>query len=195
MPLYLDSPMASRASDVYRNYPGYFDEQTGQLLQSGETPLDYPDQRITRTAQESKAIQRAGRPHMIVSSNGMLTGGRVLHHLRDLIDDPAATILFVGYQGEGTLGRHLQDGETRVRLDGNWHRVRCRVRSIDGFSAHADESELLDWIGRFAQAPRKPRKVFLVHGDPPAAAALAEKVRGLGLEPYLPDWRESVELD
>ena len=195
MPLYLDSPMASRASDVYREFSGYYDEETERLLKAGETPLDYPDQHITRTAQESKAIEHAKRPMMIVSSNGMLTGGRVVHHLRDLIDDPAATILFVGYQGEGTLGRHLQDGERRVRIDGNWRDVRCRIRSIDGFSAHADESELLDWIGRFARAPRKPRKVFLVHGDPPAAEALAAKVRGLGLEPHLPQWRETVELE
>ena len=86
---------------------------------------------------------------MIVASNGMLTGGRVVGHLRNLIDDPLATILFVGYQGEGTLGAHLQAGAKEVRLDGQTRAVRCQVRSISGFSAHADESELLDWLRRF----------------------------------------------
>jgi metallo-beta-lactamase family protein len=137
---------------------------------------------------------------MIVASNGMLTGGRVLAHLRDLIGDPDATLLFVGYQGEGTLGAHLQAGATQVRLDGQQREVRCRVRSISGFSAHADESELLDWLGAFGQGRRPgeagfPRRVFLVHGDPEAQVALEPKVRALGFEPYVPRWHERVELD
>ncbi len=146
LPLYLDSPMASRASDVYRRHPEFYDEETAKLLREGETPLDYPNQTITREVAASKAIATADRPYMIVSSNGMLTGGRSVAHLRNLIDDPGATILFVGYQGEGTLGRHLQDGAKTVKVDGQIRQARCRVRSISGFSAHADESELLDWL-------------------------------------------------
>ncbi|HET7676469.1 MAG TPA: MBL fold metallo-hydrolase RNA specificity domain-containing protein [Candidatus Limnocylindrales bacterium] len=195
VPLYLDSPMASHASDIYRAFPGYYDEETARLLHDGRTPLDYPGATVTRTGAESKAIKRAKRPLMIVASNGMLTGGRVVHHLRDLVGDPHATILFVGYQGEGTLGRHLQDGTRQVRLDGAWHEVRCGVRSIDGFSAHGDESELLDWLRPFAAADRRPRHVFAVHGDPEASAALATGIAQLGLPPYLPRWREAVELD
>jgi metallo-beta-lactamase family protein len=137
---------------------------------------------------------------MIVASNGMLTGGRVVSHLRNLIDDPSATILFVGYQGEGTLGAHLQAGAETVRLDGAVRQVRCRVRSISGFSAHADESELLDWIGAFTRDRRPgdpgfPRRVFLVHGDPDAQLAIAPKVAALGLEVHTPHWRERVTLD
>lgn len=192
--LYLDSPMASKASDVYREFEGYYDEQTYRLLQAGETPLDYPDEHITRTAEESKAIRTAPRPMMIVASNGMLTGGRVVHHLRNLIDDPDAIILFVGYQGQGTLGAHLQGGERRVKIDGQMRDVRCQVRSISGFSAHADESELLDWLRHFATAQRRPHRVFLVHGDPDAEEALEPKVRALGLEPHRPAWCEEVEL-
>ena len=105
LPLYLDSPMASRASDVYRRHPEFYDEETAKLLREGETPLDYPNQTITRDVAASKAIATADRPYMIVSSNGMLTGGRVVGHLRNLHRRPGATILFVGYQGEGTLGR------------------------------------------------------------------------------------------
>ena len=186
--------MASRASDIYRRFPGYYDEETHRLLAEGASPLDYPDATITRTADESKAIKFAPRPMMIVASNGMLTGGRVVHHLRDLIGDPKATILFVGYQGEGTLGAHLQAGAETIRIDGQAVKVHCQVRSISGFSAHADESELLDWVRHFSTASRRPRRVFIVHGDPEAAEAIEPKIRGMGLETHRPAFREEVEL-
>jgi metallo-beta-lactamase family protein len=200
LPLYLDSPMASRASDIYRRHPEFYDAETSELLKQGETPLDYPNQIITREAAASKAIATADRPYMIVASNGMLTGGRVVAHLRNLIGDPHATILFVGYQGEGTLGSHLQAGARTVRLDGQVREVRCRIRSISGFSAHADESELLDWLRNFG-AGRKagdagfPRTVFLVHGDPEAQLAIAPKVEALGFRVHVPHLREAVTLD
>ena len=200
LPLYLDSPMAAKASDIYRRYPEYFDEETAQLLRQGDTPLDYPAQIVTRDVKESQAIRYAPRPYMIVASNGMLTGGRVVGHLRNLIDDPNATILFVGYQGEGTLGSHLQAGTKNVRIDGQQREVRCKVRSISGFSAHADESELLDWIGRFGAGkqpgdPGHPRRVFLVHGDPEAQIALEPKVQALGFDTLVPHWHQRVTLE
>ena len=110
LPLYLDSPMATKASDIYRSLPGYYDEETHRLLVEGDTPLDYPAQHVTNERGASRAIATAPRPDMIVAGSGMLTGGRIVGHLRNLIDDPAATLLFVGYQGEGTLGAHLQAG-------------------------------------------------------------------------------------
>jgi metallo-beta-lactamase family protein len=200
LPLYLDSPMASKASDIYRRHADYFDEETGKLLREGDTPLDYPDQHETRLLPESQAIATAPRPYMIVASNGMLTGGRVVGHLRNLIGDPDATLLFVGYQGEGTLGAHLQAGVKVVKLDGQDRDVRCRIRSISGFSAHADESELLDWLSNFAKGKEKgsagfPRRVFLVHGDPEAQIAIEPKVRALGFDTHIPHWREAVTLD
>jgi metallo-beta-lactamase family protein len=199
LPLYLDSPMASKASDIYRRHPEFYDEETSALLRSGESPLDYPNQTITRAAEASKAIATAARPYMIVASNGMLTGGRVVNHLRNLIGDPAATILFVGYQGQGTLGAHLQAGARTVRLDGQVREVKCRIRSISGFSAHADESELLDWVRHFGSGkkpgePGYPRTVFLVHGDPEAQLAIAPKIEALGYRVHIPRWREQVEL-
>jgi metallo-beta-lactamase family protein len=129
----------------------------------------------------------------------MLTGGRVLHHLRNLIDDPTATLLFVGYQGQGTLGAHLQAGAKEARIDGQPRPVRCRVVSISGFSAHADESELLDWIGNFAKGKKRgdrgfPKRVFIIHGDPPNEAALEPKVKALGFDTHIPVWRETVQL-
>ena len=200
LPLYLDSPMASKASDIYRHHPDNYDEETAKLLRDGESPLDYPNQIVTNDASASKAIARAPRPYLIVASNGMLTGGRVVSHLRNLIDDPSATILFVGYQGEGTLGAHLQAGAGEVKLDGQVRRVRCQVRSISGFSAHADERELLDWLGHFAAGKRPgdpgyPRRVFLVHGDPEAQVALEPKVRDLGFATHVPHWHERLTLD
>ncbi|HEY8818071.1 MAG TPA: MBL fold metallo-hydrolase RNA specificity domain-containing protein, partial [Candidatus Limnocylindrales bacterium] len=200
LPLYLDSPMASKASDIYRHHPDYYDEETAKLLRDGETPLDYPNQTVVNDMKASQAIETAPRPYMIVASNGMLTGGRVVGHLRNLIDDPKATILFVGYQGEGTLGAHLQAGATEVKLDGQVRQVRCKTQSISGFSAHADESELLDWLRHFADGKHPgdrgyPRRVFLVHGDPDAQIALEPKVRDLGFATHVPHWHEHVTLD
>jgi Cft2 family RNA processing exonuclease len=200
LPLFLDSPMASKASDIYRRHPEFYDEETRKLLASGDTPLDYPDQKLTNDVRDSRAIARSPRPYMIVASNGMLTGGRVVSHLRNLVGDADATILFVGYQGEGTLGSHLQAGATSVKLDGQVHPVRCKVRSISGFSAHADESELLAWLAGFGKGKRAgdpgfPRKVFLVHGDPEAQQALAPHVAALGFDVHVPRWHEHVTLD
>jgi metallo-beta-lactamase family protein len=200
LPLYLDSPMASKASDIYRHHPDYYDEETAKLLRDGASPLDYPNQTITNDVKASQAIEQAPRPYMIVASNGMLTGGRVVGHLRNLIDDPNATILFVGYQGEGTLGAHLQAGATVVKLDGQERDVRCKTRSISGFSAHADEHELLAWLEHFAAGKKPgdrgyPRRVFLVHGDPEAQIALEPKVRDLGFATHVPHWHERVTLD
>jgi metallo-beta-lactamase family protein len=199
LPLYLDSPMASKASDIYRRHADYFDDDTRRLLASGDAPLDYPGQTETRDFHDSEKIAQAQRPYMIIASNGMLTGGRVLGHLRNLIGDPAATLLFVGYQGVGTLGAHLQAGATTVKLDGQVREVHCKIRSISGFSAHADESELLDWLRHFADgkaagAAGFPKTVFLVHGDPEAQIAIEPKVQALGFTTKIPHWRETVTL-
>jgi len=198
--LFLDSPMATTATEIYRRHPSYFDAQTAALIAHGDAPLDYPLTTVTRNGRDSRAIEASPRPHMIVSSSGMLTGGRILGHLRELIDDPSATLLFVGYQGEGTLGAHLQAGASTVRIDGVERPVRCTVRSISGFSAHADETELLAWLGAFAAGKRPgqpgyPRRVFLVHGDPEAQVALEPKVRELGFATHVPHWHERVTLE
>jgi metallo-beta-lactamase family protein len=193
LPLFLDSPMASKATEIYRRHSDYYDDEMRQVLAKREDALDYPGAQATNDIESSKAISQAPRPYMIVASNGMLTGGRVVNHLRELIDDPTATLLFVGYQGQGTLGAQLQAGVKAVRIDGEMHDVRCQIRSISGFSAHADESELLDWIGAF----KKPRlkRVFIVHGDPDAQAAIEPKIRALGYDTHIPKWHERVTLD
>ncbi len=197
IPLYLDSPMASRATQVYDEHPETYDEETGALLRAGDSPLRYPGQQFTDTVEESKAIRFANRPIMVVASSGMLTGGRIMHHLKDFLPDPACTLLFIGYQGEGTLGRHIQDGAKRARIDGEELDVRCRVRSISGFSAHADQHELEAWLGHFSRAAAgtAPKSVFIVHGDPDAAEAFAARIRTeLGLEAHVARHRETVTL-
>jgi metallo-beta-lactamase family protein len=129
----------------------------------------------------------------------MLTGGRIIHHLKDFLPDPKCTLLFIGYQGEGTLGRHIQEGGKTARLDGQEYDVRCRVRSISGFSAHADEHELAAWLRHFGSAGSRsngePKQVFIVHGDPDAAEALAKTVRDeLGMNAHVPQYEERVTL-
>jgi len=197
IPLYLDSPMASRATGVYERHPEAYDEQTAVLLRSGDSPLEYPGQSFTDSVEASKAIRTQPRPIMVVASSGMLTGGRIMHHLKDFLPDPTCTLLFIGYQGEGTLGRHLQDGGRTARIDGEEYSVRCRVVSISGFSAHADQHELDAWLGHFGRAGEedgRTRTVFVVHGDPDAAEAFAGRIRGLGMIPHLPQHGERVPL-
>src|SRR5437762_1726875 len=191
LPLYLDSPMAQKASDVYRAYLDYFDDAARALVAARDSIIDYPDAIVTSSAKESLAIEQAARPFMVVASNGMITGGRIVQHVKSLVGDPAMTLLFVGYQGDGTLGAHLQQGAKQVRIDGEDLEVHCQVRSISGFSAHSDEPELLAWLGNFTQ---KPRTTFIVHGDPEAQAAFEPKVRALGFATAVPAWRETVEL-
>jgi len=198
--LFLDSPMASKASTIYREHTDYYDADALAQIHSGSGPIDFPDARETVLPAQSEAIARAHRPYVIVASNGMLTGGRVLGHLRELVGDTKAMILFVGYQGEATLGARLQAGAKTARIDGQEYMVRCAIRSITGFSAHADENGLLAWLGNFI-AGRKtggqgvPRRVFIVHGDPDAQAILQPKIEALGLPAMAPHWHEHVVLD
>jgi metallo-beta-lactamase family protein len=195
VPLYLDSPMASRATAVYHEHPETYDDETAGLLRSGDSPLKYPGQQFTDSVEESKAIRHANRPIMVVASSGMLTGGRIMHHLKDFLPDPKCTLLFIGYQGEGTLGRHLQEGGKTARIDGQEFPVRCRVRSVSGFSAHADQHELEAWLTHFGRANGGPKSVFIVHGDPEAAEAFAARIRsGLRMEAHVAKHRESVTL-
>jgi len=195
LPLYLDSPMASHATDVYVRHADYYDPETATLLAGGHSPLEYPGQTFTNTVEQSKAIRSAPRPLMVVASSGMLTGGRIMHHLKDFLPDPASTLLFTGYQGQGTLGRHLQNGARTARIDGEEIVVRCRVRSISGFSAHADEDELIAWLTGFTRSDGPPQRVCIVHADPDAASAFAERVRReMRLEVVLPAYREVVPI-
>lgn len=200
LPLYLDSPMASKASAIYQEHTDYYDDESRDLIAHGSGPMAYPNAIETPLPKQSEAIERAHRPYILVASNGMLTGGRVLNHLRNLIGDSRAIILFVGYNGAGTLGAELQDGAKTAWIDGQQYTVRCGIRSTGGFSAHADEAGLLDWLqnfisGRKAGDPGVPRRIFIVHGDPDAQAALEPKIQALGLPTMAPHWHQRVVID
>ena len=200
LPLYLDSPMARAASDIYRAHPEAYDEETATLLREHHAPLDYPAQHVVQNYQESQRIEQAHPPYIIVASNGMLTGGRSVGHAQRLLDDPSTTVMFVGYQGEGTLGGHLVRGAEHARINGKEMPIRATIRSLDGFSAHSDEPELLAWLSGFIRGRKAgdagvPAHVYLVHGDPPAQEALAPKVAALGLPVEVPAWHQTVSLD
>jgi metallo-beta-lactamase family protein len=174
LPTYIDSPMAISATDIYRAHPDEFDAELHALCEQGRSPFEGQEFRIARSVTESKSINAVAGPVLIISASGMATGGRVLHHLRTRLPDPRATVLLVGYQAIGTRGRALQEGARTVRIYGEHVPVRAEVMTIDGLSAHADADGILRWL---RTARHAPRRLFVVHGDPAPAAALAERVR------------------
>ncbi len=192
LPVYLDSPMAVDVMEVFRRYREYFDAETWNLLSAGERLFDYPSLRMARTVEESKAINRLSEPAVIMATSGMCTGGRIKHHLRQNLPRPESTILFVGYQGQGTLGRQILEGQREVRIHDRLWPVRARVAQLSGLSAHADRSALLKWLGYFRQPPRQ---LFLTHGEESVALGFAEHLRGtLGWNVSVPEYQECAEL-
>ncbi len=180
VPVYVDSPLAINVTEVFRMHPECYDEETRDhmLHDHHRDPFGFARLRYVRDAADSKKLNDLKEPAIIISASGMCEAGRVLHHLRHHAGDPRTTVLFVGYQAENTLGRRLLDGDKRVRILGEEYDVAARIERIDGYSAHADESELLDLIG---QTPQLPERVFVVHVEEKVAPPFAEKVRGLGV--------------
>jgi len=179
MPVYVDSPLATNITEIFRQHPECYDEETERLLLSdgGMDPFGFDMLKYTHSTEDSKKLNDLSRPAIIISASGMCEGGRVLHHLRRNIGDPKTTVLFVGYQAENTLGRKLLQGDRTARIYGEEYEVRARMEEIDGYSAHADESGLLEFISAIAD---RPKHVFVVHGEPDAAAAMAARLRKLG---------------
>ncbi|MCK5849489.1 MAG: MBL fold metallo-hydrolase [Kiritimatiellae bacterium] len=189
--VFLDSPMAIKVTDVFNKHPELFDEETVEILKRGEHPCDFPGLVMSRTVDESKAIKKA-RGAIIIAGSGMCTGGRIKHHLISNIERPESTILFVGYQAMGTLGRILLEGADEVRLHGDNYKVAARVGKLNGISAHADRNELLAWLKALKN---KPRKVFVTHGENDAATAFGELVqREIGCDTVVPEYGESADL-
>jgi len=194
MPVYVDSPLATNITEIFRAHPECFDEETEQLLMQdgGDDPFGFNMLRYTRSTEESKKLNNIRRPAIIISASGMCEGGRVLHHLRRNIGDPNTTVLFVGFQAENTLGRKLLRGDKTARIYGEEHEVRARMEKIDGYSAHADEGEMLDFINAI---PNRPKHVFVVHGEPDATAAMAAGLARLGIEDIaIPERGERFEV-
>ena len=180
VPVYVDSPLATNVTEIFRLHPECYDEETHQhmLHDHHREPFGFARLVYVRDAEDSKRLNDLKEPAIIISASGMCEAGRVLHHLRHHIDDPRTTVLFVGYQAQNTLGRKLVEGEKRVRIYGEECAVNARIETIDGYSAHADESELLEFIGAI---PQRPGHVFIVHGEPEATQAMSAGLRGLGI--------------
>ena len=192
LPVFIDSPMAISVTEVFEHHPELFDEQMTKLMLQRKSPFDFPGLKMTRSVTESKAINDIKGPVIIIAGSGMCTGGRIKHHLVHNISRPQSTILFVGYQAVGTLGRHIVDGAKEVRIFGQMHPVTATVTQIHGFSAHADRDELLRWLSGL-QKP--PRHVFVTHGEPEAALHFASFVKEKrGWETSVPRYGEAVIL-
>jgi len=192
LPIHVDSPMAIDVTDLYRRHHEDHDVETAQLESRGVKPFSPPDVHFDRTVEQSKALNQARYPMIIISASGMATGGRVLHHLERCLPDHRNTVLFVGFQAAGTRGRAIQSGAESVKMHGRQVWIRARVERLDNLSAHADYAEILRWLGRF---PQPPGKTFLVHGEPQAAAALEEKIgRQLNWDTHIPSYLEKIAL-
>ncbi|MBI3655735.1 MAG: MBL fold metallo-hydrolase [Acidobacteria bacterium] len=193
IPVYLDSPMAVNSTNIFRQHSADFDAETLQLIHAGNSPFAFPGLRLIQSVEESKALNTRPYPCVIISSSGMATSGRVLHHLRWRLPDPRNTVLLVGYQAAGTRGHRLLVGEKQLKIHGEVVPVRAEVRNIGGLSAHADYHEILMWLRNFK---RPPRQTFIVHGEPECSAGLAEHIqKELGWPTYRPHLKETVTLE
>lgn len=179
IPVFVDSPLASRVTEVYRNNPQYYDSETLSVLADRREPFDFPDLRYVETVEESKSLNDLTEPCVVISASGMCEAGRVLHHLRHAIGDPRNLVLLVSFQAQHTLGRRLQEGQSVVRIYGEEVERRCEVVTMDEFSAHADRNGLLDYVRQMNL--NRLKRVFIVHAEPDAAAAMVEPLRALGV--------------
>ncbi len=195
LPVYVDSPLAVNATEVFRLHPEEWDDDVQEFLaeEKRANPFETDQIEYVRDARRSKQLNYLTDPSIIISASGMAEGGRILHHLKHSIEDEDNTILFVGFQAQNTLGRRIKDGESPVRIMGKMYDVKARVAAIEGLSAHADQAELLEWARHFDRG--KLQHMFLVHGEPSAALVLAEKLRGEGVRAVtVPERGNSVEF-
>ena len=191
--VFLDSPMAARVTKVFQRHPEMFDEEMTEFIEQNESPFKFPGLKMVGTSGESKAINHIKGTVMVIAGSGMCTGGRVKHHLVNNICRPESTIMFVGYQAVGTLGRRIVDGKKQVRILGQEYPVKARVVRIHGFSAHADRNELLEWL---KELKSPPKGVFVVHGETKSSKAFGDYVRKkTGWEVTVPGYQDEIALD
>jgi len=184
--IFMDSPMAIHATTIYKRYPHLLDDATRGLLETGRHPFQFPGLHFVRSSDESRSINSIRGSCVILAGSGMCTGGRVKHHLRHNIERAESTVLFVGFQARGTLGRHILDGDPSVRIHGRGYEVRSRIEYLPGLSAHADRSGLMNWLDGF-QTP--PKRLFLTHGEEEVATSLQEHIRStLGWQVDVPEF-------
>ncbi len=193
LPIYVDSPMAVDVTRLFCNHIDEFDDEAKAIFEAtGECPVLCPNLHFTRSREESKKLNESRFPSVIVSASGMATGGRILHHLVQKLPDPRSTVLFIGFQANGTRGQLLKDGAREIKIHGEQVPVRAQIKAMESFSAHADSSEILRWLKSFKSAPKQ---TFVVHGEPEASEALAAEIhKSFGWKTHVPDYLESAEL-
>ena len=192
LPIYLDSPMASKATEVFRQYSSYYDEDAKRLLEKGDDPFDFPDLHKIDSAEESKRLA-AKKGIAIIAGSGMCTGGRILHHLKNNIEDPSTHIVIVGYQVAGTLGRRIVDKEKTVKIMGTEYQNNAKLSTLGGFSGHGDQRDLRYWLRSFGHTPRK---IFLVHGEENVINDFAVNLKEeIDIDIHIPDENEIVNLE
>ena len=191
-PVYVDSPLAISATEVFKENMDLFDKETQELIKRGDNPLEFPGLKFTQTVEESKALNESDESAIIISASGMCEVGRIKHHLKHNIWNPKNTILFVGYQAPGTLGRKIVDGAKTVKIFGEEVAVNARVEYIEGYSGHADQAGLLHFVDSFV---KKPNHIFLVHGEEESQKVLRDKINeNFDLPVSIPDYCESFDL-
>ena len=192
-PVYIDSPLAKKATTIFTgNLHGYLDEDALALVQDGTHMFNFTNLRMTETSEESKALNEDHTPKVIISASGMCDAGRIRHHLKHNLWRPECTVVFVGYQGEGTLGRSLLEGTKSVKLFGEEIAVHAKIVNFQGLSSHADRDHLLSWISDFKEP--KPQHVFVVHGDREVAPFFAQTIQGMGFTAHAPQYTEVYDL-
>lgn len=192
VPIFIDSPLAIKLTEVYKKYSQHFDKEAKLLIKKGDAIFNFPGLKMTMTAEESKAINDVPAPKVIIAGAGMSNAGRILHHERRYLSDPNSILLIVGYQADGSLGRQIIDGAKTVKMFGEVISVRCRVMVARAFSAHADQPQLLSWI---KPVRMNIKKIFLVHGEIDQAKALAQKIKDeLAVHAEPAGLKQSVEL-
>ena len=191
--VYIDSPMATTATEVFKKNAQVFDEETKAFILSGDNPLDFKNLKFTRNTADSQMLNADHSAKVIISASGMCEAGRIRHHLKHTLWDARNSIVFVGYQAEGTLGRSLVQGAKEVKLFGEPVSVNAEIYNLEGFSGHADQAGLIDWLSGFQTAPKQ---VFLVHGEYQSKHDFADKIRGtLGLNPVVIESNSEFELE
>lgn len=192
-PVYVDSPLAVSATEIFRRNMDLFDEEVRNEIQKGDNPLEFPGLQFTRTVEESQALNETNIPSIIISASGMCEVGRIKHHLKHNLWNPNSTILFVGYQAPGTLGYKIVNGDKKVKIFGEEIAVNARIEYIEGYSGHADQEWLLNFVYSFIT---KPKHIFLVHGEPEGQKILKEKITETTNIPVtIPDFGEKYKLD
>ena len=192
MPVFLDSPLAIKITEVYKRYQNYFDKETLNLLNKDKMLFDFPGLRKTLTSEESKSINNVLPPKIIIAGSGMSQGGRILHHEKRYLPDPKSTILFVGYQSKNSLGRKIMEGEPIVKIHGEDVPVRCRRIVAEEYSAHADQNQLLEWLRPMRLTLKK---VFVVQGEEDESSALSQKIiNDLAVHAEIPEGQKNYDL-